>query len=156
MSTGTTTPPPRPPPAAMAPPTARHANASQSRHDSVSRRFLGLGFRSTFVRSKLTFTLTLTDIRSPYANRPVIDFWLSFMMIPPKLAGTVFGVLLNSVLPNWVILVTLVAQHLIAQHARKLALHYPFAPGDIRWTRRSYDYCFFSAHVDSNGDDDID
>jgi uncharacterized membrane protein YfcA len=29
--------------------------------------------------------------RHPNADRPVIDYWLSFVMIPPKLAGTVFG-----------------------------------------------------------------
>ncbi|POM62465.1 hypothetical protein PHPALM_28388 [Phytophthora palmivora] len=41
-------------------------------------------------------------------NRPVIDFGLVGLMEPTTLVGTVFGVMLNHIFPNWLILVLLV------------------------------------------------
>lgn len=41
-------------------------------------------------------------------NRPLIDFGLVGLMEPTTLIGTVFGVMLNHIFPNWLILVLLV------------------------------------------------
>ncbi|KAG7389583.1 hypothetical protein PHYBOEH_007401 [Phytophthora boehmeriae] len=41
-------------------------------------------------------------------NRPLIDFALVGLMEPMTLVGTVFGVMLNHIFPNWLILVLLV------------------------------------------------
>ncbi|KAG1693444.1 hypothetical protein DVH05_023527 [Phytophthora capsici] len=41
-------------------------------------------------------------------NRPLIDFGLVGLMEPTTLVGTVFGVMLNHIFPNWLILVLLV------------------------------------------------
>ncbi|KAF4044217.1 Sulfite exporter TauE/SafE [Phytophthora infestans] len=41
-------------------------------------------------------------------NRPLIDFGLVGLMEPTTLIGTVFGVMLNHIFPNWLILVCLV------------------------------------------------
>ncbi|ETP03064.1 hypothetical protein F441_19950 [Phytophthora nicotianae CJ01A1] len=41
-------------------------------------------------------------------NRPLIDFGLVGLMEPTTLMGTVFGVMLNHIFPNWLILVLLV------------------------------------------------
>ncbi|ETK73543.1 hypothetical protein L915_19535, partial [Phytophthora nicotianae] len=40
-------------------------------------------------------------------NRPLIDFGLVGLMEPTTLIGTVFGVMLNHIFPNWLILVLL-------------------------------------------------
>ena len=80
----------------------------------------------------------LSRRRHPLADRPVIDFWLSFVMIPPKLAGTVFGVLLNSVMPNWSILVILIVLLGITAW-RTLASALRMWRADHRRTRRLFE-----------------
>lgn len=46
--------------------------------------------------------------RHPVADRPLIDYWLGMVMVPMMLSGTVFGVLLNTMFPNWLVLTLLV------------------------------------------------
>ena len=46
--------------------------------------------------------------RHPFANRPVVDFDALQLLVPNLLAGTIFGVLLNAVSPDWLITVGLV------------------------------------------------
>jgi hypothetical protein len=46
--------------------------------------------------------------RHPFANRPLIDYNLALMLQPLALGGTVLGVLLNFVFPNWLILLLLI------------------------------------------------
>lgn len=45
--------------------------------------------------------------RHPEANRPMIDWDLLVLLEPPIITGTLFGVLLNYVLPDWSILIML-------------------------------------------------
>ena len=46
--------------------------------------------------------------RHPNADRPMIDYETALILEPLTLAGTVIGVLLNSISPNWVIITLLV------------------------------------------------
>ena len=46
--------------------------------------------------------------RHPFANRPIVDFDAIQLLVPNLLAGTIFGVLLNAVSPDWLITIGLV------------------------------------------------
>lgn len=46
--------------------------------------------------------------RHPFANRPIVDFDAIQLLVPNLLAGTIFGVFLNAVSPDWLITVGLV------------------------------------------------
>ena len=40
-------------------------------------------------------------------DRPLIDYWLAFMLTPLMLVGTVIGVYLNAVSPEWLLIAML-------------------------------------------------
>jgi uncharacterized membrane protein YfcA len=51
---------------------------------------------------------TMSRRRHPVADRPLIDYRLAMVMQPLLSVGTMFGVLFNSMFPNWLILVLLI------------------------------------------------
>eukprot|EP00310_Coccolithus_braarudii_P007740 CAMPEP_0183362594 /NCGR_PEP_ID=MMETSP0164_2-20130417/70263_1 /TAXON_ID=221442 /ORGANISM="Coccolithus pelagicus ssp braarudi, Strain PLY182g" /LENGTH=108 /DNA_ID=CAMNT_0025537491 /DNA_START=56 /DNA_END=379 /DNA_ORIENTATION=- len=55
--------------------------------------------------------------RHPTADRPLIAFDVAVMLEPTTLIGTVIGVTLNTVMPSWLITITLVL--LLGYTARK-------------------------------------
>ena len=56
----------------------------------------------------ITNIVQVAGRRHPNADRPLIDYWLAMVMVPLMLVGTVFGVLLNTMFPDWLVLVILV------------------------------------------------
>jgi len=46
--------------------------------------------------------------RHPFADRPLIDAWTAGLIGPMMLIGTILGVLLNQMVPNWFVLTLLV------------------------------------------------
>lgn len=58
--------------------------------------------------------------RHPKADRPLIAYDVALVLEPMTLAGTVIGVMLNSILPTWLITIMLVA--LLGFTARKTLL----------------------------------
>lgn len=46
--------------------------------------------------------------KHPYKNKPLIDYNLTLLMEPFTLAGTIFGVILNIILPDWLVTITLI------------------------------------------------
>lgn len=46
--------------------------------------------------------------RHPHADRPLIDYFVASVLEPSTLLGTVAGVLLNRIFPNWLITILLV------------------------------------------------
>lgn len=55
-----------------------------------------------------TFIINMTK-RHPKANRPLINYSVAFLMAPTTILGTVFGVMLLLVFPQWFILILLVS-----------------------------------------------
>uniref|UniRef100_H3H9R4 Sulfite exporter TauE/SafE family protein n=1 Tax=Phytophthora ramorum TaxID=164328 RepID=H3H9R4_PHYRM len=64
--------------------------------------FAGLNPKHAIPLSKVTIFGSAVAM-----NRPLIDFGLVGLMEPTTLIGTVFGVMLNHIFPNWLILVLL-------------------------------------------------
>jgi hypothetical protein len=46
--------------------------------------------------------------RHPFADRPLIDVWMAGLIGPMMLIGTILGVLLNQMVPNWFVLTLLI------------------------------------------------
>jgi len=55
-----------------------------------------------------TFIINMTK-RHPTADRPLINYSVAFLMAPTTILGTVFGIMLFIVFPQWFILILLVA-----------------------------------------------
>ncbi|KAL4128334.1 hypothetical protein PRIC2_007323 [Phytophthora ramorum] len=78
--------------------------------------FAGLNPKHAIPLSKVTIfgsavAMYVVNLRRKHPlnrNRPLIDFGLVGLMEPTTLIGTVFGVMLNHIFPNWLILVLLV------------------------------------------------
>ncbi|KAF1782685.1 Transmembrane protein TauE-like [Phytophthora cactorum] len=77
--------------------------------------FAGLNPKHAIPLSKVTIFGSAVAMYSvnfrrkhPCDKRPLIDFGLVGLMEPTTLVGTVFGVMLNHIFPNWLILVLLV------------------------------------------------
>ncbi|KAG7389584.1 hypothetical protein PHYBOEH_007402 [Phytophthora boehmeriae] len=78
--------------------------------------FVGLNPKHAIPLSKVTIfgsavAMYVVNFRRKHPlnrNRPLIDFALVGLMEPMTLVGTVFGVMLNHIFPNWLILVLLV------------------------------------------------
>lgn len=64
--------------------------------------------KATIVGGAIANNLINIQRRHPFANRPVVDFDALQLLVPNLLAGTIFGVLLNAVSPDWLITIGLV------------------------------------------------
>ena len=64
----------------------------------------GLSQSSVFGAS-LAGLIINTQSRHPVANRPVIDLDVALILAPMKMSGALLGVIVQSTLPNWVIIV---------------------------------------------------
>ena len=64
--------------------------------------------KATIVGGALANNFINIQRRHPFANRPLVDFDSLQLLVPNLLAGTIFGVFLNAVSPDWLITIGLV------------------------------------------------
>jgi uncharacterized membrane protein YfcA len=59
--------------------------------------------KSTILGIAITNTIHYLPLNHPYQFKPLVDYEVSIMMQPYILVGTIFGVLLNTMFPNWLL-----------------------------------------------------
>jgi len=64
--------------------------------------------KATIVGGAIANNLINIQRRHPFANRPIVNYDALQLLVPNLIAGTIFGVLLNAVSPDWLITIGLV------------------------------------------------